>query len=388
MTRALAHSHPFLLQLNNLAGLISWTTDDSWESFLLLAAFWAVILYGDYVIRWAGPVIIAAVLLGGTYARRFSPLLTTGWGNERVKPDKNKDETVNDDRRQHKSLDEIVETLHVFTSRCDILLGPLLRLAEYMAMQPTGATSSNAPALVHILLRLLIVTPVWTILAVPPWRIITTQRTILLFGTLFLTWHARPAQVSRAVLWRSRTIRRVCAIVTGLDMEKSSVISIGLDFDKKRLSNGSIAGLSTNTLSATSDAKVRSQPTGIRFTFTLWENQRRWIGLGWTSSLFTYERGPWTDEHLSPVPPREEFSLPDVEDGTSTWRWVEGSEWRVEGAGTVGQGGDDDNRASAADRGRGKNKGIGEGGGWIYYDNKVCPYPASAHANISLDFTF
>src|SRR5271156_4051630 len=57
VTRALAYSHPFILPLNRLAGLLTWTSKDPWESFLLVAGFWATILYGSTLIRWAGPII-------------------------------------------------------------------------------------------------------------------------------------------------------------------------------------------------------------------------------------------------------------------------------------------------------------------------------------------
>jgi hypothetical protein len=72
--------------------------------------------------------------------------------------------------------------------------------------------------------------------------------------------------------------------------------------------------------------------------------------------MLAYERASWTDEHLNPVPPKEQFELPEVEGGQSKWRWVQGSEWRVEGA-------DKDSRTE-----KGASK---EDSAWIYYDNKV-----------------
>jgi Integral peroxisomal membrane peroxin len=33
---------------------------------------------------------------------------------------------------------------------------------------------------------------------------------------------------------------------------------------------------------------------GIRITQTLYQSQRRWIGIGWTSNLFPNERSPWS----------------------------------------------------------------------------------------------
>src|ERR1700712_2481382 len=58
ITRALAYSHPFLLPLNKLAGILSWTTGDPWESFLLVVAYWTAVLYGDVMIRVAGPLML------------------------------------------------------------------------------------------------------------------------------------------------------------------------------------------------------------------------------------------------------------------------------------------------------------------------------------------
>jgi len=106
--------------------------------------------------------------------------------------------------------------------------------------------------------------------------------------------------------------------------------------------------------------KRKSQGPGVRFTFILYENQRRWLGLGWTYSLFAYERAAWTDEHLNPVPAKEDFELPEVEGGDVKWQWVEGSEWRVEGAGEHDEGGTNPKADSNTDG----------GSGWIYYDNK------------------
>jgi hypothetical protein len=106
--------------------------------------------------------------------------------------------------------------------------------------------------------------------------------------------------------------------------------------------------------------KRRPDAPGVKFTFILYENQRRWVGLGWTTSLFAYERAAWTDEHLNPAPPKDEFELPDVEGGGARWRWAEGSKWLVEGAGEFEEGGK--NAKPDADGGQ----------GWIFYDNKVC----------------
>jgi hypothetical protein len=67
------------------------------------------------------------------------------------------------------------------------------------------------------------------------------------------------------------------------------------------------------------------------------------------------------------VPPRGEFELPEVEDGSAMrWQWAEGSRWRVDGV-------PDDAVMSGGDKeGEWDYDGAGGKNGWVYYDNKVC----------------
>ncbi|KAK5146062.1 hypothetical protein LTR04_001124 [Oleoguttula sp. CCFEE 6159] len=357
VTRALAHSHPFLVPLNRAAGRLSWTTEDPWESFLLVAAFWSITLYGDVVIRFAGPVILVTLLIVGMYSRRYSPLSSTGWTGEKAQKG-HKRENSGSSVRHHKSLDEIVDTLKDFTSRCNILLDPLLRLTDFLSTQRTATSATTRPALTTLFIRILLVTPIWILLTLPPLRIVTTKRVILTFGTLFLSWHSRPARVSRTILWRSRTVRRLCTTLTGLNFGEPVA-----KIDGKPPPLPPRKAKTANEVAASLTAKRRPESSGVRFTFTLYENQRRWLGIGWTSSMLAYERAAWTDEHLNPAPTTELFELPDVEGGHARWRWTEGSKWLVEGAENEGQTLVDDSKGNTT----GSNTGDGE---WIYYDSK------------------
>ncbi|KAF2843162.1 Pex24p-domain-containing protein [Patellaria atrata CBS 101060] len=352
VTRALAYSHPFISPLNKFVGLLSWTTGDPWESFLLVASFWFITLYGDVVMRYAGPLVVVSGLILGMYTRRYSPLSSTGWTGEKGQGQKgHKRGDSEAGTRHHKSLDEIIDTLKLFTSRCNILLDPFLRFTDFLSTQSTATSATTRPALTTLFIRILFVTPIWIVLTLPPLYIITSKRVILTVGTLILSWHSRPARVSRIIMWRSKTVRKVCATITGLDIA-------GLDEDivenrpplPPRKKNA-------NEVAASLAAKRRPTSPGIRFTFTLYENQRRWLGIGWTSSMLAYERASWTDEHLNAVPDKDHFELPEVEGGHARWRWIQGSEWRIEG--TEGEAGSGDG-----------DKADTSGAGWIYYDNK------------------
>ncbi|KAI0517916.1 integral peroxisomal membrane peroxin-domain-containing protein [Xylaria bambusicola] len=385
ITRALAYSHPFLLPLNKLAGLLTWTTGDPWESFLLLVVYWVVVQYGDNIVRFAGPIVTVFGIIAGMYARRYSPLSSSGWAEHPSlanSKDKKKGNNASSSgsqpgqghqrnasevttTRHQKTLDEIVDTLRVFTSRCNILLEPLLEMTDFLSTQRTATSATTRPALTTLFVRILAVTPIWILLTLPPLRIITTKRVVFVFGTLVLSWHSKVCRVTRTLLWRSATIRKVAQWITGLEFErpvrleqKENLNGHAVDGKTKPKRAHEAAKISSSALTEAlkrSRLGAKDKDSGVRFTFILYENQRRWLGLGWTNSLFAYERAAWTDEQNNPVPPKDEFELPEVEDGRAKWRWVEGTKWRVDGVPDLDEGDYD-----------------GEGGrmGWIFYDNK------------------
>ncbi|KAF2725102.1 Pex24p-domain-containing protein [Polychaeton citri CBS 116435] len=354
VTRALAYSHPFILPLNRFVGLLSWTTGDPWESFLFVASFWFLVLYGDIAMRYAGPVVLVIIIILAMYNRRYSPLSSNAWSGEKDKTRKRAASgSSKKGQRQSKSLDEILDSLHLFTSRCNILLEPFLQLVEFLSTQTTATAATTRPALTTLFIRILMFTPFWIFLSLPPLRVITTQRIVLAVGTFALSYHSRPARVCRTLLWRSRTVRSLTTLLTGLEFPSASgKVSLSLSTS---LSESARLAAANAALSTKSGAKP-----AVRFTFALHENQRRWLGLGWTSSLLSYERQAWTDEHLNTCNDPENFVLPSTEAETSKWRWAPGSEWTVEGA-------NGDKEKSAKRIGGG---GGGDESGWIYYDNK------------------
>lgn len=340
VTRVLAYSHPFILPLSHLAGLLSWTTSDPWESFLVVAGFWFVVLYSDDVLRYAGPIVVLMVLVAGLYSRRYSPLSSTMWTGHKRKRSRAESES-----EKRKSLDEILDTLEIFTHRCDVLLDPFLRLTEFLSTQTTATSASTRPALTSMFLRLLAVTPVWIILTLPPWRIITLQRVLLVVGTIGLSWHSRPSRASRSILWRSRSVRWAASVITGLRFPEPS----STEKTPPPLPPRAPAALAKAL-------KRKGAGPGVRFTFAIYENQRRWVMLGYTSNMLPHERQAWSDEHLNHVPEKDSFPLPETDFATTQWRWVPGSEWRLDPDWS------DDNANANGKKSSDKD-------GWTYYDN-------------------
>ena len=380
ITRALAYSHPFISPISRFLGLVSWSTNDPWESFLLVCAFWAVVLYGDLIVRTSSPLLVGVGLILGMYNRRFSPLSSTGWATPQSpkpvsesseRPQKRTHKETQGATSHHRSLDEIVATMQTFTTRCNILLEPFLTLTDFLSTQHTATTATTRPALTALFTRLVIVAPIWWALSLSPFRLVTTRRVVLTIGTLVLSWHSRPARVSRVILWRSKTVRRAAELITGLT------------FSKPAGKGGSSAQDADKTAAAASAVIAKQggkKKEGIRFTFALYENQRRWLGIGWTHSTLSYERAAWTDEYLNPVPSKDSFHLPDVPGGLAKWRWFLDSAWTVA---------DDSSksereaaarkRAASGGQANGKHTPTSEATpgeedeedkGWIYYDNK------------------
>ena len=343
VTRALAFSHPFLLPLNKAVGLLTWSGGDPWESFLLVAGFWATGLYGDVAVRYAGPILLVVMLIFLMYSRRYSPLSSSGWTGEKIQEPK---KAAEGGMRHQKSLDEIIDTLNVFTKRCNLLLEPFLQLTEFLSTQRTATSATTRPALTSLLIRILFVTPVWIGLTFPPFYILTTQRIVLAVGTIVLSWHSRPARVTRTLLWRSNFVRRAVALLTGLTIMAPDK-SVAEDHTAPPLP---LRPKNQRDVATSVASTSKAQSVGVRFTFAVYENQRRWLGLGWTYSLLAYERAPWTDEHLNSSDPKDDFRLPEVESGNAKWRWVAGVEWQVDTGG--------------------KAKSNSEKDGWIFYDNK------------------
>ncbi|KAG7090840.1 hypothetical protein E1B28_009922 [Marasmius oreades] len=82
------------------------------------------------------------------------------------------------------------------------------------------------------------------------------------------------------------------------------------------------------------------QENNLRFLFTIYENQRWWMGLDFSAALLPSERPSWSTQSQQPVAPPNLFTLPEDsvvylhdQQGrrvkrTANWRWEE-PEWTV-----------------------------------------------------------
>jgi hypothetical protein len=331
VTRALSRAFPWILAADYVFGLLTWTSGDPWESFLLVGSFWFVALYGGAVLRWAGPLALVALLILAMFLRHRRETETTT------------------------TLDAILASLNSLNNRVEIFFAPCTVVLNTLSSEKTATTATTRPKLTRLFVRILLLNPLWIGLSVYPFEIVTPRRIVVAVGTAVLSWHSRPAKVARTILWRSSTLRAAVQNATGLQL---TPLAPPPPLPPR---NTPAAGDKVTPL-----ADVKSSSPGVKFTFALYENQRRWLGVGWTATMFAYERAPWTDEHLQPAPSPEEFQLPEPPAGGKVrWRWVKGEDWEVEGA---------ERREGKKKLGQEVKDRLGgpggDGEGWWYYDNK------------------
>ncbi|KAJ4468225.1 integral peroxisomal membrane peroxin-domain-containing protein [Lentinula aciculospora] len=191
-------------------------------------------------------------------------------------------------------------------------------LTTIQSLLPNATSSDDSCPSFFTLLRV-------SAISYPPYLLLTyyvpLQILVALFGTVAMTWNSPWAHVLRNTLYESAWVRwcsyYVWSKLTGQPLPPRN--------------------FSYQTLSAVNSVEPGSS---LRFLFTIYENQRWWMGLDFSPALLPSERPSWCSASLQPVSPPNAFVLPEqtsvyLRDSngkrvkrTATWKWEE-LEWRV-----------------------------------------------------------
>ncbi|AET37670.1 PEX28-32 family peroxisomal membrane protein Ecym_1444 [Eremothecium cymbalariae DBVPG len=278
VTKSLVKLYPYLIIADRVLSMLTWTTDDIWESVLLVICFMTSVIYFEALIKFFGHLLIVGIL----------------WGYSLL--DKYVEETI----RDRPTLDDIVQMMSRVVTKSDLMLSPISVL--------------NGNDIKRLLFTMVFLSPIYMIITmfmIPP------RKFVLVAGVYLLTYHSSWSCVTRKLLWRFKLVRLLAFYVTGLDLG-------GVNKNK----GGIFAAVhkKVKKLSGTKNGANEDKP--IRFTYVLYENQRRWLAIGWTSNMLSYERSAWTDEFLNEAPQPDQFKLPE-ENGGMIWRWVDKT-WRLD----------------------------------------------------------
>ncbi|KAH7923927.1 hypothetical protein BV22DRAFT_1105784 [Leucogyrophana mollusca] len=294
LTSELVALAPYIRLVRRGAEILSWKSH--WEEhWLALAAWWAFCLLSEPTLRFFLPVAFLFVLaLRRWTSHPTSPSVSTSLVTEST----------------------LQATMSDITTIRSLLPVPSLPLAR-----------SPSPL---ILFRI-------TAILYPPYLLFTyfvpLRVSVALCGTFIFTYRAQWARNSRASIYRSAHIRwgfyRFYALISGVHLPPPTAPTPSLAHSSSQ-STSSITGV---------DETIPASPN-LRFLFTVYENQRWWMGLDWTAALLPGERPSWCSASQSPLPPPSAYTLPaptvsyiPVAKGgrarrTAHWTWEE-PEWRV-----------------------------------------------------------
>lgn len=267
---ALSTAYPLLRVADRVLGWLTWTSRDQYESVLLVVAYVTVYKNFTSIVRNWLPLAFAASLSLLAY-RHMGP----------AKPPP--------------TLDEIMRVLE----------GSGRKYRQFVA--PLHALDMSGTELVKLVLATLFLSPVYIVIS-HFW--LTPGRIVLGGGVAILTWHSLWFKVLRSVAWRFSATRFLAFVLTGVDRANQAGNQYKTEL-KRSLSQSSLTA------------------ENVSFTFVVFENQRHWLGAGWTANLLGDERAPWTDPALSEVPSIDTFELPDAEGTGMVWKWVD-RDWKLD----------------------------------------------------------
>lgn len=312
LASALSNIFPYLLLIDNLLEIVTWTNDDHYQNFLIMVFYSLIVVYWN---------ILSCVILPLLITILFSCVV---WSISSVVHESKYEETP--------TIDEVLYTLHNITIRFEMMLRPV----KHFDLERNHFLKMFFMSTITIPLHALLVN-----------TFIGLQRYVWISGIVFLSYHSPWSFAIRRLLWRSVYIKIIAFYFIGS--------AIQLEKESPEVKANSEDGFEEHDVSMISDFKVLRKyivsPTQIKqdLEIEIYENERRWIGIGWSKVFLPSERSAYCYEgSLAPAPSIDNFTFPVINDEEYDylWKWSE-TFWNID---------------------KEFNKGRDDAG-WVYYDN-------------------
>ncbi|KIK67108.1 hypothetical protein GYMLUDRAFT_69298 [Collybiopsis luxurians FD-317 M1] len=283
LTALLVRLGPYFSLTRSAVEVLTWSHSTSYDSWLALAVWWALCLLAHSVLRYFLPIVALLTLAFASTSTRsgqITPLVTEN------------------------SLQNAITDLTTIQT-----LFPNLNI--FIDFRPPVSTLIRVSVILY-----------------PPYLLLTyyvpLRILIALVGTFAITWNSPWAVVLRNSLLRSAWVRW-CTYYVWAKLS-------GQPLPSRKLSYQTLATLATSS--------TVEPGASLRFLFTIYENQRWWMGLDFSPALLPSERPSWCSASLQPVSPPNVLVLPEpsssyVRDNngkrvkrTAKWKWEE-PEWKV-----------------------------------------------------------
>ncbi|RLV93696.1 Peroxisomal membrane protein PEX30 [Spathaspora sp. JA1] len=297
VSKALIKSYPYLLIINKILSIATWTNEDYWINVVILLLYSLIVLYFENLVVWIGHLIVVWIIT--LYALLNNQII--------------------EETNMHPTLDEVVQALTSTCIKADMLLNPITSL------------SLTVYDIKRLLFTTFFLTPIYLIIT---FFIIKPRIILLITGLYIFSYHSSYSRVIRRIIWKVKFARLIVYYLTGLDFSKAKNHS---------LFAAAFAKVQKTGFDITKSTTTNTSGKPVRFTYVIYENQRRWLGIGWTSNLLSYERTAWTDEFLNESSSIDTFQLPNASEdknfnnpyessskiNSATWRWVDKT-WRLD----------------------------------------------------------
>ncbi|CAG8568394.1 2102_t:CDS:2 [Ambispora gerdemannii] len=316
LTRVLTYTSPFVHSFSHFLSLVTWQTNNPAESCLLVAAWWTLCLFPRELLVYGTHIILI-----GWIAWRW---IEKGKRERLGKP--------NPIARSVSQLDlnQTVEEIHKISEKLSNFHGIVKDLDSHINW-------SNPSQTQIVILGLLYSYPVWIVLNF----LISLKWIFLVTGTVVLVWNGPWFRVIRYSLMQSPLFRGTVSFLIGfiwggrLKQEGVRGFSVASLIRKAKEQQKKLIARKASK----DDSKTST--TDLIFRFVLYENQRWWLGLDWTTNLFPNERAPWSDEYNEPTNNKNSFQLPPPTTSltaspnepnmlirkTEEWRWADSDWW-------------------------------------------------------------
>lgn len=184
LSTALSQIFPYLLLIDNLLEILTWTNEDHYQNFLLLTCYSCIIVYWNWVSHVILPILMTLA---------FSSIV---WFISSIIYDSKYDEKP--------TIEEVLYTLHNITIRCEMLLRPI----KHVPIQRKH--------FIKLVIASIFLTPLnFAVLK----TLIPPQKYILFLGLFLFTFHSPYSFAIRRLLWRSLYVRIAILYITGLDIK-------------------------------------------------------------------------------------------------------------------------------------------------------------------------
>ncbi|KAG2172034.1 hypothetical protein INT43_001511 [Umbelopsis isabellina] len=308
--RLLTQLAPLLNLLAYITRLINWEARNVCETLLLIAVYVSVCVWTNYVVIFGLP-------LG------FMVYGVVSWMDNRKRQKTNKSA----DEDSQASLDITLENIKILNEQ-------ITQLQTWYHNHRLDWQAHPSHARRQLQIGLVYVSPVWIALC---W-IFGSSTLMAIVGVTWIILRSPWGRVVVFALERNVIVRHMMATFQGLLLAiemalrgKKRVRTVREIIRRARKERG-------KALEKASVQATPSQPSELVFKFEIFENQRWWLGVDWTSNMMPGERTPWTDSHNDPIPSKSAFDLPEPSTTVSNdgddqiitvkeWKWADPDWW-------------------------------------------------------------